>query len=69
MLIDLRPTKEKKMPAVISKDLKHDIKVLEDCEHLMSTGRVHDAREKMNTLLTLKKMSVLRPKKKKTTTK
>ena len=57
------------MPAVISKDLKHDIKVLEDCEHLMSTGRVHDAREKMNTLLTLKKMTVLRPKKKKTTTK
>jgi len=50
------------MPDVISKDLKHDIKKLEECEHLMATGRVHDARQVMNSLLVLKKMTATRKK-------
>ena len=58
--------KEKKMPGASNKDLKHDIKMLETCEHLMATGRVQEARDKMNTLLHLKKMSVIvaKPKRK-----
>ena len=43
------------MPDVISKDLKHDIKKLEECEHLMATGtgaRRYDI--VMNSLLVLK---------------
>ena len=67
MQIDLRQTKVKKMPGAINKDLKHDIKMLEACEHLMATGRVQEAREKMNTLLMLKKMSVVVPKPKRKT--
>ena len=67
MLIDWQLMKEKKMPGVINKDLKHDIKMLEACEHLMATGRVQEAREKMNTLLMLKKMSVVVPKPKRKT--
>ena len=55
------------MPDAISKDLKHDIKKLEECEHLMATGRVHDARQVMNSLLVLKKMTATKkPVKKKT---
>ena len=50
------------MPDAISKDLKHDIKKLEECEHLMSTGRVHDARQVMNSLLVLKKMTATKKK-------
>ncbi len=50
------------MPDVISKDLKHDIKKLEECEHLMATGRVNDARQIMNSLLVLKKMTATRKK-------
>ena len=50
------------MPDAISKDLKHDIKKLEECEHLMATGRVHDARQVMNSLLMLKKITVTRKK-------
>ena len=50
------------MPDVISKDLKHDIKKLEECEHLMATGRVKDARQIMNSLLVLKKMTATRKK-------
>ena len=63
--------KEKKMPDAISKDLKHDIKKLEECEHLMATGRVHDARQVMNSLLVLKKMTATKkkPVKKRTTKK
>jgi hypothetical protein len=59
------------MPDAISKDLKHDIKKLEECEHLMATGRVHDARQVMNSLLMLKKITVTRkkPVKKRTTKK
>ena len=41
--------------------------MLEACEHLMATGRVQEAREKMNTLLMLKKMSVVVPKPKRKT--
>ena len=47
------------MQGAINKDLRHDIKILEACEHLMATGRVQEARDKMNTLLHLKKMSVI----------
>jgi len=50
------------MPDVISKDLKHDIKKLEECEHLMATGRVHDARQVMNSLLMLKKITATKKK-------
>ena len=50
------------MPDVISKDLKHDIKKLEECEHLMATGRVHEARDIMNSLLVLKNMTATRKK-------
>ncbi len=59
------------MPDAISKDLKHDIKKLEECEHLMATGRVHDARQVMNSLLVLKKMTATKkkPVKKRTTKK
>ena len=53
------------MQGAINRDLRHDIKILEACEHLTATGRVQEARDKMNTLLHLKKMSVIvKPKRK-----
>ncbi len=47
------------MQGAIISDLRHDIKILEACEHLMATGRVQEARDKMNTLLHLDKMGVI----------